>query len=110
LAVTLKRKSAAKERIKGMIDNARSVIFSSDIFPMILSLTVICILFVLYRMKSVEVDYKFIDAKKSVEKQQMINKELKAKKAKLLSSKNLKIMAKENKLASPKQEQIIVIP
>ena len=68
------------------------------------------ILFVLFRMKSVEIDYKVSDVNKDIEKVMLENKELKAKKAKMLSVKSLKKMAKNHGLSQPKQDQIIVIP
>ena len=67
------------------------------------------ILFVLFRMKSIEMDYKISSMNKDIEKVVLENKELGAVKAKLLSVRNLKKMAKKYDLKQPKQKQIIVI-
>lgn len=68
------------------------------------------ILFVLFRMKSVEQDYKFHSYNKQIEDSIHENKELRARKAKLLSAKNLRTLAEKHNLNEPKQDQIIVIP
>ena len=65
---------------------------------------------VLFRMKSLELDYKISAKSKSINKVLIKNKEFKANKAKLLSTKNLRKMAKRHKLKGPSQKQIIVIP
>jgi len=61
-------------------------------------------------MKSLELDYKMSDKTKRVNKIITKNKELKALNAKLLSTKNLRKMAKRHRLKGPSQEQIIIIP
>ncbi|MEI8345934.1 MAG: hypothetical protein WCG27_00595 [Pseudomonadota bacterium] len=61
-------------------------------------------------MKIVELDYKMIGIKNSIDKALEDSKELRAQKAKLLSVNNLRQMAKTHDLNQPKQEQIIVIP
>ena len=47
---------------------------------------------------------------KKIEQVQLEGKELKAKKARLLSVKRLRGLAKKYNLSRPKQDQIIVIP
>jgi predicted oxidoreductase len=61
-------------------------------------------------MKNVEIDYKIAKENKEIEKVSMDNKELKAKKARMLSSEKLRRLASVHHLDQPKQDQIIVIP
>jgi len=91
-------------------DQFRNFATSSRGFPFILSLTVICILFVLFRMKGVEQDYQFNKIVKNINSEVIISKELQAEKARLLSVRNLRRYAKKFKMKEPKQKQIIVIP
>jgi hypothetical protein len=50
-------KKSFGEKVKGFI-------FSSQGFPLLLMFSVISVLFVLFRMKSVELDYKKVSAKR----------------------------------------------
>ena len=75
-----------------------------------LTLIVLSLLMVLFRMKSIELDYKMSDKTKKVEKISIKNKEIKASKARLLSTKSLRRMAKRHRLKEPSQKQIIIIP
>lgn len=61
-------------------------------------------------MKGVELDYKITSVNKDIEKVVLDNKELKAKKARLLSVKRLRTLASKYDLKQPKQKQIIVLP
>jgi hypothetical protein len=61
-------------------------------------------------MKGVELDYKITAVNKDIEKVVLDNKELKAKKARLLSVKRLRKLASKYDLKQPKQKQIIVLP
>ena len=61
------------------------------------------------RMQCVDEDYALNDMRGKLKKSNLINKELKANKAKLLSVKNLRSYAKRYKLKVPEREQIIVI-
>lgn len=88
----------------------KEVIFSSQGFPLFLSFTTLAILFVLFRMKNVEMDYKITKTNKDIEKVLLDNKELKAKNARLLSTERLRRLAAAHNLDQPKQDQIIVIP
>lgn len=97
------KSSPFKEKLK-------SVFLSAQGLPIVLSLVVITILFVLFRMKGVEMNYQLSSISKDIEKVKVEGKELKAKKAKLLSVNNLRKMARNYKLQQPKQKQIIVIP
>lgn len=88
----------------------KEIIFSSRGFPIFLSFTTLAILFVLFRMKNIEMDYTISKTNKEIEKVVLDNKELKAKKARMLSSDKLRKLASSHRLAQPKQDQIIVIP
>lgn len=88
----------------------RKTLFSSNVFPFLIIFTAIGVLFVLFRMKSVELDYKEMGLNKEIEKNILDGKDLKAKKARMLSVGNLRRMAQRYQLARPKQNQIIVIP
>ena len=101
------RKSSGRwQKISG---NLKGILFSSQGFPLFLGFTLLSVLFVIFRMKGVEIDYKISGIDKDIEKVSLENKELKAKKARMLSVKNLKSMAKQYDLNQPKQWQILVI-
>lgn len=108
MAVVRKRRVAVKN--KPFVTKAKKIVFSSQGFPLLLSFAILGILFVLFRMKGVELDYKVTNVNKDIERAVLESKELKARKAKLLSSKKLRGMARKYGLSQPKQEQIIVIP
>lgn len=86
------------------------LLFSTESFPIVLAISIISILFVLIRMKSVEQDYLYHDLGKEISRAKFKNKELKAIQAKYHSVKNLRKLAKRYHLQEPKQEQIILIP
>ena len=88
----------------------KNIIFSSQGFPIFLIVSVVAILFVMYRMKAVELDYEISNTNKNIEKSNLENKDLKARRARLLSTKDIKEMAREHDLRQPGQEQVIVIP
>jgi cell division protein FtsL len=88
----------------------KDIVFSSKGFPIFLSFATLAILFVMFRMKNVESDYKITKTNKDIERVMLDNKELKAKKARLLSSDKLRRLASIHHLDQPKQDQIIVIP
>lgn len=101
----IKRKSKSK-----LVAKISKFFFASSYFPFILSISVIGLLFIMFRMKSIEQDYKFHNLNKKIEQSNNDNKELKAKRAKLLSAKNLRTLAEKHNLTEPGQEQIIVVP
>ena len=88
----------------------KDIIFSNQVFPFVLTFFVLGLLFVLFRMKGVELDYKITSVNKDIERVTLDNKELKAKKARLLSVKRLRKMAGKYGLKQPRQNQNIVLP
>lgn len=102
-----KARSAEKIQLGKKI---KEIIFSSQGFPIFLSFTTLAILFVLFRMKNVEMDYTISKTNREIEKVVLDNKELKAKKARMLSADKLRKLAMAHHLDQPKQDQIIVIP
>ncbi|MBT6326901.1 MAG: hypothetical protein HOJ35_13110 [Bdellovibrionales bacterium] len=88
----------------------KKIIFSTQGLPLLLVITIISILFVLFRMKSVEIDYQINEITNTTKRVKIENKELEARKARLLSNNNLRKLAKKHGLAEPKQSQIIIIP
>lgn len=101
------KKSSDKLQIGSKI---KEIIFSSRGFPLFLSFTTLAILLVLFRMKNVEMDYSISKTNREIEKVVLDNKELKAKKARMLSADKLRKLASLHNLDQPKQDQIIVIP
>lgn len=91
-------------------EKMKSIFFSSQGMPIVLCILTVAILFVLFRMKGIEMNYQLTNIDRDVERVKTEGKELKAKRAKLLSTTNLRKMAKEHDLTQPKQNQIIVIP
>ncbi|MFT6068781.1 MAG: cell division protein FtsL [Bacteriovoracaceae bacterium] len=100
---------ATKRKIQ-ISNRLKETFFSSQGLPLSLAFITISILFVLFRMKGVELDYKVNEVNSKIEKHLLENKELKAKKAKMLSTKNLRHMASKHSLKQPTQKQIIVVP
>ena len=64
----------------------KEIVFSSRGFPIFLSFTTLAILFVLFRMKNVEMDYKISKTNRDIEQVLLDNKELKAKNSIILST------------------------
>lgn len=85
-------------------------LFSSKIFPLMLTFAFLGILFVLFRMNSVDIDYRIASLNKDLEKITLESKELKAQKARLLSIRRLRNLAQKYELQQPHQNQIIIIP
>lgn len=109
------KKRKSKSRSKNSITNSvsesfRKVFLSSQGLPIMLTLSVLGVLFVLFRMKGIELNYKITNMNKDIEKVALESKELRAKKARLLSVKNLRTIARKYELKQPKQNQVIVIP
>ena len=103
------------ERMKDFLSESvkeffSKIVFSSQGFPIIITLTTLGILLVLFRMKSVEQDYKINQINEENQRVLFYNKDLKAKKADRLSVNNLRDLAEKYNLQQPKQNQVIVIP
>ena len=92
------------------VSRTKEAIFSSTGLPFFLTFTTLAVLFVLFRMKNVEKDYQISQTNRNIEKVLLDNKELKAKKARMLSAEKLRRLASIHHLEQPKQDQIIVIP
>lgn len=92
-----------KERLWGLVTSSQGL-------PVVLALTTLAILFVLFRMKAVEQNYTLISLNKEIENHEQVGKELKARKARMLSVKNLKDIANRHNLREPTSEQLIIIP
>ena len=93
-----------------MRQSLKDFFFSSQGFSILFTLSIIAIFLVLFRMKTVELDYEITRVNNLIKKARMEGKELSAKRARMLSIKNLRIMAKKYNLNEPRQNQIIVIP
>jgi hypothetical protein len=85
-------------------------VLTSQTFPLICVLGTLGVMFVLFRMKGIEQDYRFSDLAKKIKIEETENKELKAERARMLSIKNLKGFAKRYKLKEPNEKHIIIIP
>ncbi len=77
--------------------------------PLVFFVGFFSFLFVLIRMKNVDQDYEYNNLIIEIEDKILENKELKAKKAKLLTVENLKKIGQKNSLMPPKEDQVIVI-
>ena len=109
MTLALRRKSGSTKK-SVVAQYVQKVFLSSQGFPIFLTFTVLAILFVLFRMKGVEQNYKITSISKDIEEVVLEGKELKAKKARMLSVKKLRSLAQKYDLAQPKESQIIVIP
>ncbi len=69
-----------------------------------------CLLAIVFRMKSIEQDYKISEKRKEIKKIRDLNKALKADRARSLSTKNLSQLAKTHKMKEPSQKQILLVP
>lgn len=114
MATAIRKKPRSKNKnalTYGVVaEKVKSVLFSSQGLPLFLMLVLLGILFILFRMKGVELNYNISAKNKDIGRILVENKEYKAKKARLLSVNNLNAIAKKYKLSQPKEKQIIVIP
>lgn len=85
-------------------------LITSQTLPLIFVVSILGIMFVLIRMKGIEQDYKYNEIAKRINVQVLQNKELKAKKARELSVKQLKAYANKFELNEPDEKRIIIIP
>lgn len=88
----------------------RRIFFSSQGLPIFALLALIIIGFVVFRMKSLDYDYRTNEMNIALDRAHIENKDLKAKKARLLSTRNLRELAQKHNLTEPNQKQIIVVP
>ncbi|MCK5072134.1 MAG: hypothetical protein KAQ98_01825 [Bacteriovoracaceae bacterium] len=103
------KKPVKKESFR-ILHTVKKILFHSQGFPIFLVCAVLAILFVLFRMKVVEINYGIHSLNEKTSRTKLEHKGLSAKKARLLSVKNLQKIAKKYKLSQPKRKQIIVIP
>ena len=81
-----------------------------EILPFTLTFSLLCVLFIVLRMRGVEQTYSLNKMNHLIEKETTLNKELKAQRAKLLSSHRLREISEKFDLKDPGPEQIILIP
>jgi hypothetical protein len=84
--------------------------FNTQTLPLVFVVSVLGILFVLFRMKGIEQDYEYNEIAKRIKIQKIQNKELKAKRARELSVKKLKGYAAKFSLEEPSEKKVIIIP
>ena len=89
--------------IKLVFGNTRNALIS-------ISLISLAAMFIFVRMKGVEQDYELNQLNQKFYQINLRNKELKAERASLMSSNNLKQIAKFHNLNQPGPHQMIVIP
>lgn len=99
-----------KKKDNEIITFLNQFVLNAKTLPIVISFSVLGILFVLIRMKGVEQDYKLNEIVKRSKVLKIENKELKADRASVLSVKKLKGFAKENNLKEPDEKHIIIIP
>ncbi len=88
----------------------KKIFFSSQGLPIFALLALLTIGFVVFRMKSLDFDYRTNEMNTALDRAHIENKDLKAKKARLLSTRNLRDLAQRHNLTEPNQKQIIVVP
>ncbi|MBF0207147.1 MAG: hypothetical protein HQK53_09685 [Oligoflexia bacterium] len=97
----------------GVAEGVRSIVQlvgNSTVLPIFLTLFLLCLLVVLFRMKRIELDYRYYEIKQMIANASIKNKELKAQRANLLSVESLGMIAKKYKMDRPKDEQILIVP
>lgn len=99
-----------KKKENEIVTFLNQFVLNAKTLPIVISFSILGILFVLIRMKGVEQDYKLNEIVKKSKILKIENKELKADRASVLSVKKLKSFAKENNLKEPDEKHIIIIP
>ena len=84
-----------KKKENEIITFLNQFVLNAKTLPIVISFSILGVLFVLIRMKGVEQDYKLNEIVKRTKVLQIENKELKATKASVLSVKKLKGFAKK---------------
>lgn len=100
----------AKKKQNAFLKYISEKFFNTQTLPLVFVVSVLGILFVLFRMKGIEQDYKYNEIAKRIKVQQIQNKELKAKRARELSVKKLKGYAVKYELEEPSEKKVIIIP
>ncbi len=85
-------------------------LFNPKALPFTLTFTTLAILFVGFRMKGIEQAYSLNSINQDISKAIILNKELKAKRAREMSVPKLREFAVKYDLKEPGPEQIILIP
>jgi len=98
------------KRTFSLLSFLKETVFTTHGLPLFMSLFVLGLLLVVFRMKGVELDYKYSELDKKLNHIFLEKKELDATKANLTSVGNLKVFAKKYSLKEPKSNQIIVVP
>jgi len=96
--------------MKKFLEELKSFLLGAQGIPLVLLIIVFSFMFVFFRMKGIEQEYKAGELQKKIEHHNIDNKELKAERARLMSNKHLKNLAERHGMKEPKQDQIIVIP
>ncbi len=84
--------------------------FGSKIFVFFIVAISLASLFLMFRLKNVELDYEIAAITKKIDQLKTENRDLHARKARMLSSENLKKLAWKLGFVEPKSDKIIVIP
>ncbi|OFZ14317.1 MAG: hypothetical protein A2X86_05565 [Bdellovibrionales bacterium GWA2_49_15] len=87
-----------------------SKLFNSKILLFFTLAISLASLFLMFRLKNVELDYEIAAITKQIDLFKTENRDLHARKARLLSSENLKKLAWKLGFVEPKSEKIIVVP
>jgi cell division protein FtsL len=93
-----------------LITHLKSILFSTKGFPLVLTFTMLAIFFVVFRMRSIELEYQLSEVNRDIDRVTLENKELKAQKARYLSVNRLHELAKRYGMKQPGQSQVIIIP
>ncbi|MBF0311880.1 MAG: hypothetical protein HQK50_04515 [Oligoflexia bacterium] len=83
---------------------------NSTLLPITLTVFMLLLLTVLFRMKRIELDYKYGEINQQISRNTFENKELGAQKAQITSIKSLNQIAQKYNLNRPGEKQIILIP
>jgi cell division protein FtsL len=86
------------------------MLFGKDGLPITTIIIILVISIVGFRMKSLEMVYDGVKKDRMIDKLTMENKELRATKAQLMSTDNLRYIANKYDLKEPDEKQIIIIP
>lgn len=85
-------------------------LFNPKALPFTLTFTTLAVLFVAFRMKGIEQAYSLNNLEAEIRKSTIVNKELKAQRAREMSVPKLREFASKYGLKEPGPEQIILVP